>query len=837
MVSELFKNPPKEYSLVPLWFWNDDLDIENLKWQMREMIRQGIYETVISSRLGIEIPYLSEVWFERISEAVRYAKEIGMKIWLYDEDNWPSGYAGGRVLKENPDYCGKHLKRIEAVVTGRGWKQEINLPVISAFIKEDTLLKTDPDREEFEEGTVLVLFCQDYTYWNPAYSKGYYPDMLNREATRCFIKNTHEVYKEKLSSYFGNVIKGFFVDEPGFYNNLHLRNMNDDGTIAWTDNFPAYFQEHNGYDLLEYLPHLWEEINEKTPKIRMDYYETLCGMYRSNFLDILRHFCEENQMLLIGHLHYEEFMHYHIAAQGNLMKALGSLSIAGLDRIDTNPEKISEKYISSAAHLNGSRRVMSETYALSGWELTIQDMKRWMDYQFVRGVNMLVPHAFYSSIEGERSRECPPSEFYQNPYWKYFRQFSGYAHRLSYILSQGRHRCHVALYYPIHTMQAFYAPQSNEKIKERDREFQKLATGLSEHQIDYDIITRESMQEGILLSGGRIGIGEETYGTMIFSENEYFAAGEEQKIRQFIQNKGSVIFAGGLPDIFEDLKEEKHVLVIPESRRDKNFTYCRDIMPILHFLMERNQMDLYLKDPDPQIKYLHRIIEGKDFYFITNEERSRKKIWVDITGAYSVEEWNPETGESIPCPHVVKHYPKRYLKAAPNGGEWVIEDPQTFTRCTLNLAEYGSCLLVLNRGETSYNGIPPVVTWIPAAGIWNVQIAGENMKTSVLQLDTLGQYYFSGTFQGSILIQIPEKSSYKRAYFAAERVRDCMEVSVNGIDCGYRTFAPFKIEITGALHTGENIITVKVTNTLLNHLRQLPQEGGLYGETGILLEN
>ena len=112
MLYENFVNVPKEYSIAPLWFWNDDLKPENLKWQMKEMYDKGVYEVVISSRLGIAIDYLSEEWFDRIETVVKYAEQLGMKIWLYDEDNWPSGYAGGKVLEENPDYCGKHLKRI-----------------------------------------------------------------------------------------------------------------------------------------------------------------------------------------------------------------------------------------------------------------------------------------------------------------------------------------------------------------------------------------------------------------------------------------------------------------------------------------------------------------------------------------------------------------------------------------------------------------------------------------------------------------------------------------------------------------------------------------------------
>ena len=220
MLYENFVNVPKEYSIAPFWFWNDDLQPENLKWQMKEMHEKGVSEVVISSRLGIEIDYLSDEWFDRIETVVKYAEKLGMKIWLYDEDNWPSGYAGGKVLEENPDYCGKHLKRI-----------------------------ADSENDQ-------VVYQQDYTSWNPAYSESYYPDMLNRSATETFIKYTHQIYKTKVGQYFGNVIKGFFVDESGFYNNLQLIDIGDDGTIAWTDEFPAYFLKRNGYDITEKLPHL-----------------------------------------------------------------------------------------------------------------------------------------------------------------------------------------------------------------------------------------------------------------------------------------------------------------------------------------------------------------------------------------------------------------------------------------------------------------------------------------------------------------------------------------------------------------------------------------------------
>ena len=802
MLYDKFVNVPKEYSIAPFWFWNDDLKPENLKWQMKEMYDKGVYEVVISSRRGIEIDYLSDEWFDRIEVVVEYAKELGMKIWLYDEDNWPSGYAGGKVLEENPDYCGKHLKRIEI---------------------------------DSKEGKKIV-YTQDYTLWNPAYSDGYYPDMLNKKATETFIKYTHQIYKERVGQYFGNVIKGFFVDEPGFYNNLQLIDIGDDGTVCWTDEFPAYFKKRNGYDIQEKLPHLWDAIDESSAGIRIDYYETLCDMYKENYLDVLRKFCEDNNMLLIGHLHYEEFMQYHIATQGNFMRALESLSIVGLDRIDRNPEKIAEKYASSAAHTSGSKRVMSETYALSGWELTLQEMKRWVDYQYVRGVNLLVPHAFYCSIEGDRETECPPSEFYQNPYWKYFSYYSEYTNRASYILSQGTHKCHAVLYYPIHSMQAMYDPVNREKVIEKDKEFQKLALGLLDYQLDYDIITKDNLLNADLLENGRMKIAEEDYGTLIISVDEYFTQEEVERVEKFLSLGGKVIFANGLPKKFAHLEDHPNVLWIKARLADKGYTFAREVLTIQTFMMKNDQIDLYLPKHDSSIKYMHRNIEGKEFYFITNEEPLSKKVRVYLDGVHGVEKWNLENGEREQMSSATKQYPIMYMGATRIGREHVADIPKTFTECVLELSAYESVLLCLNKKEQ----MPPQTQeelWIPISGEWDIELGDKKLKSESLCLEDLGEYYFSGSFTAQNTFRIPEWIPLDKVQFVAEEVKDILELQINGETAGARVFAPFELDITKHVKHGENNVSIVLTNTLINELRKMPQMSGIYGKVGILISN
>lgn len=54
------------------------------------------------SRTGLQTEYLGEDWFRLTDACIKRAQELGMEPWIYDEDRWPSGCAGGLVTKEPP---------------------------------------------------------------------------------------------------------------------------------------------------------------------------------------------------------------------------------------------------------------------------------------------------------------------------------------------------------------------------------------------------------------------------------------------------------------------------------------------------------------------------------------------------------------------------------------------------------------------------------------------------------------------------------------------------------------------------------------------------------------
>ena len=99
-----FKNPDKQYSMLPFWSWNGTLEKDKLLFQLEQMKEKGIDGAFMHARAGINkgaTPYFSEGWWNAVDVTVDFAAKNNFNAYLYDEDKWPSGSAGGRTLKKN----------------------------------------------------------------------------------------------------------------------------------------------------------------------------------------------------------------------------------------------------------------------------------------------------------------------------------------------------------------------------------------------------------------------------------------------------------------------------------------------------------------------------------------------------------------------------------------------------------------------------------------------------------------------------------------------------------------------------------------------------------------
>ena len=105
----LFAAPPRQYSSGPLWVWNDMLTPEQIAGTMRDLAGQKVKQVFVHPRPGLMTPYLSDDWFKLWDVALREAEKLDMNVWIYDENSYPSGFAGGLVPEAMPQSRGKGI--------------------------------------------------------------------------------------------------------------------------------------------------------------------------------------------------------------------------------------------------------------------------------------------------------------------------------------------------------------------------------------------------------------------------------------------------------------------------------------------------------------------------------------------------------------------------------------------------------------------------------------------------------------------------------------------------------------------------------------------------------
>jgi hypothetical protein len=221
---ETFKNPGNEYRGAPFWAWNGKLDPQELRRQIQVMHRMGLGGFFMHSRVGLDTTYLSKEWFACVDACVDEAKKLGMGAWLYDEDRWPSGAAGGLVTK-NPK-CRMRSAMVKMSDTAKGFKWTPDTLAVfvarieGAVARQVRQVPRNVRPPKLAEGEKLVAFVVELQPCSSWYNGYTYLDTLSHAAVKEFIKVTHEAYRKRCGKEFGKTIPGMFTDEPNHGNKL-----------------------------------------------------------------------------------------------------------------------------------------------------------------------------------------------------------------------------------------------------------------------------------------------------------------------------------------------------------------------------------------------------------------------------------------------------------------------------------------------------------------------------------------------------------------------------------------------------------------------------------------
>ena len=425
-------SPSDEFTPVPFWFFNDRPEKEKIEAQLADFVQKGVCAFVLHPRIGIpeEIPYLSEAFFETVGFIVRTAANLNMKVVLYDEGMYPSGSAHGMVVAQDPDFAARGLtlrtewdKGAKARIFGgesgghSGLRQGER---VIARLADGRYLA-----EDFTGGTIRgIHFGEDDGQKRAPLAA----DILNPLAVSCFIRLTHEKYYEKLGEYFGRTVIGFFTDEPD------PLGRGTKGFHIWAQGMEQEIVREGG--CLEELAGLFDGEENKTTGI---YRRLVKKHLRKTYYQPLADWCGKHGIALMGH-----------PAQSDDVSELFLFDVPGQDLIQRRilpkeggireADSVHARLCADVARHLGKRRSLNECFGVCGrreapWHFTGEDMKWYIDWLAMRGVNLFVPHAFYYSVEGARSGERPPDVGPHNIWWKHYRCFSDYMKRLSFLMT------------------------------------------------------------------------------------------------------------------------------------------------------------------------------------------------------------------------------------------------------------------------------------------------------------------------------------------------------------------------------------------------------------------
>lgn len=570
---------------VMMWFWNDKMDEAEIVRQIDEFSNQRIRQFFIHPAIAFEEEYLSDRFFELIRIAADHAKSRGMKFWIYDEYNWPSGAVGGKLLQQYPEYrmlAVRYAK--EAFNQGQPVRMRFEGNLLSAFavfgdktrditgegsvdIRNRTFHWNNPDTSPcdvyvFYEEVQGGLFAFSLSSKHSTFQEGYL-DTMNPEAVRKFLEMAYESYEKHVGQHFGDTIPGIFTDE------VNLANPFDFGpeTIPWTKDFLRIFREENGYDLAPKLVELAVDAGTFR-RTRYDFWKTLTERFATAFAKQAAQWCEERGLLLTGHCSGEENLVADVLQSGNAFLFLRHFHVPGIDsifskeRIHWEDFNLAGKMISSLAEHSGAPRTLCETYTGSGWDLTMEDMKKIFNRLAVLGVNTIQFMGAYYSMRGSRKRLpmlYQPTHFEQVPIWRHYGELSDYMALLCRTNSIGQHGADIAILMPTTSVWTEYALRhpfwncmkpDHERgygdVTITERSMHALVNGLLQIQRDYDVLHELSLEEAEI-EGGVVRFRGHAYRTLIVPSAVTLTEAIWTSLKRYANTGGRIVFLNFLP--------------------------------------------------------------------------------------------------------------------------------------------------------------------------------------------------------------------------------------------------------------------------------------------------
>lgn len=675
--NELFKNPTSEFRGTPFWAWNTKLDDETLLEQIDIFKEMGMGGFHMHVRTGMQTTYLSDEFMHFVKLCNEKAKKEDMLCWLYDEDRWPSGAAGGYVTK-NYRHRQKAFHFEPTDPRGRNkfaanydeyLKMTENNGECSGYFVARYGIKIDEsgymteykklDENETFDGDIWYGYV--YIGSNSGWYNGQsYIDTLSKTAVEEFAKITYDAYYNAVGDDFGKSIPAIFTDEPQLPYKRYFASANQKvgvGAVPFTDDFEDTYKKEYGESILKKMPEIFfEKADEGCAETRYKYTDHMCERFVSAFIDTLGAWCEKHGIAFTGHMMNEPTLRSQTDSLGEAMRCYRNFQLPGMDLLCDRIEYTTAKQVQSAVHQYGREGMLSELYGVTGWDYNFRGHKRQGDWQAALGVTIRVHHLTWVSMNGDAKHDYPASIGYQSPWYKQYNYIEDHFARLNTALTRGVPNVKVGVIHPIESYWLCTGPNDKTAAKRGylDDQFQKLTTMLATSGIDFDFISESLLPELCEKATNPIKVGKMQYDCVVVPVMETMRKTTLDRLNDFSKKGGKVILLGEAP------KRVDAVLSDAVKKSCENWTKINvDYIKLVDELEEFRFVDFICHDvgnkPNNILHQLRDDGNDKWLFFCHGEDEtkklgqvpsfSRENIRVTINGRFDITEYNTLTGE------------------------------------------------------------------------------------------------------------------------------------------------------------------------------------------------
>lgn len=556
----LFRQPTAEYRGAPFWAWNCKLEQKELEWQMEVLKKMGFGGAHMHVRTGMDVPYLSDKFMDLIKSCVKKAKSENMLAWLYDEDRWPSGAAGGLVTKDKR-YRARYLSFTPNPRDEEEMRDEEKCRLIACY-------DIELDQQGYLVGWSLISEKEVpghekwYAYLeqreeSPWYNNQTYVNTLDKAAMDRFIEITYESYYRAIAEEFDKTVPAIFTDEPQFTHKSTLSFATEKAkvTLPWTDDLPETFAAaYAGEDILAGLPELiWERADRQVSVLRYHYHDHICERFTQAFADNCGSWCKEHGLKLTGHMMKEQSLESQTVALGEAMRAYRSFDIPGIDMLCARFEYTTAKQAQSAVHQFGREGMMSELYGVTNWDFDFRGHKLHGDWQAALGVTVRVPHLAWVSMAGEAKRDYPASINYQSPWWEKYPLIEDHFARVNTALTRGTPLVRVGIIHPVESFWLHWGPSEQTALIREclENNFQNMVKWLLFGCIDFDFISESLLPQQCKKAGAPLKVGVMEYDIILVPGCETLRSSTLKCLEEFAEAGGKLVFAGNIPALEE----------------------------------------------------------------------------------------------------------------------------------------------------------------------------------------------------------------------------------------------------------------------------------------------